>query len=85
MAIRRYGIYNPYAGRGAIKGLLLHGLHNFRDILATHVLGQAGPESRHATPSGRTPPHVVQQRYGRFLPQDRAALVAKVNQVRTAA
>ncbi|MFN7027627.1 MAG: hypothetical protein ACK4QP_24475, partial [Pseudorhizobium sp.] len=32
--IQRYGIYNPYTGRGAIKGLLPHGPHNLRDILA---------------------------------------------------
>lgn len=30
--IQRYGIYNPYTGRGAIKGLLPHGSHNLRDI-----------------------------------------------------
>ncbi len=28
LAIQRYGIYNPYTGRGAIKGLLPHGPHN---------------------------------------------------------
>lgn len=40
--IQRYGIYNPYTGRGAIKGLLPHGPHNLRDILATHILKQTG-------------------------------------------
>jgi len=25
--IQRYGIFNPYIGRGAIKGLLPHGPH----------------------------------------------------------
>ncbi|SDO00974.1 hypothetical protein SAMN05216328_1482 [Ensifer sp. YR511] len=37
-AIQRYGIYNPYTGRGAIKGLLPHGPHNVRDVLGTHIL-----------------------------------------------
>lgn len=42
LAIQHYGIYNPYTGRGAIKGLLPHGPHNARDVLATHVLKQTG-------------------------------------------
>jgi hypothetical protein len=28
LTIQRYGIYNPYRGCGAIKGLLPHGPHN---------------------------------------------------------
>lgn len=40
--IQCYGIYNAYTGRGAIKGLLPHGPHNLRDILATHILKQTG-------------------------------------------
>lgn len=40
--IQRYGIYNAYTGRGTIKGLLPHGPHNLRDILATHILKQTG-------------------------------------------
>ncbi|WP_410176692.1 hypothetical protein [Sinorhizobium medicae] len=42
LTIQRYGIYNPYTGRGAIKGLLPHGPHNVRDVLATHILKQTG-------------------------------------------
>ncbi len=41
-AIQRYGIFNPYTGRGAIKGLLPHGPHNIRDVLATHILKRTG-------------------------------------------
>ena len=40
--IQRYGIFNPYTGRGAIPGLLPHGPHSVRDVLATHVLKQTG-------------------------------------------
>lgn len=40
--IQRYGIYNPYTGRGAIKGLLPHGPHNLWDILATPILKCSG-------------------------------------------
>src|SRR3546814_10051679 len=42
MTIQRYGIYNPFTGNGAIKGLMPHGPHNIRDVLATHILKQTG-------------------------------------------
>jgi hypothetical protein len=42
LTIQRYGIFNPYTGRGAIPGLLPHGPHNIRDVLATHILKQTG-------------------------------------------
>lgn len=35
--IQRYGIYNPYTRRGAIEGLLPHGPHNVRDVLASEI------------------------------------------------
>lgn len=83
--IQRYGIYNPYTGRGAIKGLLPHGPHNVRDILATHILKQTGSYEQ-ASYAIQDTPDVVQQHYGRFLPQDKAALAAKIlNQVWEAA
>jgi hypothetical protein len=78
-------IYNPYTGRGAIKGLLPHGPHNLRDILATHILKQTGSYEQ-ASYAIQDTPDVVQQHYGRFLPQDKAALAAKIlNQVWEAA
>ncbi len=83
--IQRYGNYNPYTGRGAIKGLLPHGPHNLRDILATHILKQTGSYEQ-ASYAIQDTPDVVQQHYGRFLPQDKAALAAKIlNQVWEAA
>ncbi|WP_412050587.1 hypothetical protein ACK6D9_03080 [Hoeflea sp. Naph1] len=83
--IQRYGIYNPYTGRGAIKGLLPHGPHNLRDILATHILKQTGSYEQ-ASYAIQDTPDVVRQHYGRFLPQDKAALAAKIlNQVWEAA
>ncbi|MEN3748372.1 hypothetical protein TPR58_14450 [Sphingomonas sp. HF-S3] len=51
LIIQRYGIYNPYTERGAIKVLLPHGPHNVRDVLATHILKRTGFMSRRATPS----------------------------------
>ncbi len=81
--IQRYGIYNPYTGRGAIK--LPHGPHNLRDILATRILKQTGSYEQ-ASYAIQDTPDVVQQHYGRFLPQDKAALAAKIlNQVWEAA
>ena len=83
--IQRYGIYNPYTGRGAIKGLLPHGPHNLRDVLATHILKQTGSYEQ-ASYAIQDTPEVVRQHYGRFLPQDKAALAARIlNQVWEAA
>lgn len=74
-------IEDPYTARGAIKGLLPHGPHNLRDILATHNLKQTGSYEQ-AIHAIQDTPDVVQQHYGRFLPQDKAALAAKIlNQV----
>lgn len=85
LAIQRYGIYNPYTGCGAIKGLLPHGPHDVRNVLATHILKQTGSYEQ-ASYAIQDTPDVVQQHYGRFLPQDKAALAARIlNQVWEAA
>lgn len=85
LTIQRYGIYNPFTGRGAIKGLLPHGPHNVRDVLATHILKQTGSYEQ-ASYAIQDTPEMVQNHYGRFLPQDKAALAAKIlNQVWEAA
>lgn len=75
--IQRYGIFNPYTGRGAIPGLLPHGPHNVRDVLATHILKQTGSYEQ-ASYAIQDTPDMVAQHYGRFLPQDKAALAAEV-------
>lgn len=81
LTIQRYGIYNPYTGRGAIKGLLPHGPHNIRDVLATHILKQTGSYEQ-ASYAIQDTPEMVANHYGRFLPQDKAALAARIlNQV----
>lgn len=81
--IQRYGIYNPYTGRGAIEGLLPHGPHNVRDVLATHVLKRTGSFEQ-ASYAIQDTPDTIAEHYGRFLPQDKAALAAQVlNQVWT--
>lgn len=77
LTIQRYGIYNPYTGLGAIKGLLPHGPHNVRDVLATHILKQTGSYEQ-ASYAIQDTPEMVAQHYGRFLPQDKAALAAQV-------
>lgn len=85
LTIQRYGIYNPYTGRGAIKGLLPHGPHNVRDVLATHILKLTGSYEQ-ASYAIQDTPEMVRQHYGRFLPQDKAALAARIlNQVWDAA
>lgn len=70
--IQRHGIYNPYTGRGAIPGLLPHGPHNVRDVLATHVLKQTGSHEQ-ASYAIQDTPETIAEHYGRFLPQDKAA------------
>ena len=77
LIIQRYGIYNPYTGRGAIAGLLPHGPHSVRDVLATHVLKTTGSYEQ-ASYAIQDTPATVQAHYGRFLPQDKAALAAAV-------
>lgn len=85
LIIQRYGIYNPYTGRGAIKGLLPHGPHNVRDVLATHILKKTGSYEQ-ASYAIQDTPEMVAKHYGRFLPQDKAALAARIlNQVWDAA
>lgn len=85
LIIQRHGIYNPYTGRGAISGLLPHGPHNVRDVLATHILKLTGSYEQ-ASYAIQDTPEMVQQHYGRFLPQDKAALATKIlNQVWEAA
>lgn len=85
LIIQRYGIYNPYTGRGAIKGLLPHGPHNVRDVLATHILKQTGSYEQ-ASYAIQDTADMVAKHYGRFLPQDKSALAARIlNQVWEAA
>ncbi|WP_235587898.1 hypothetical protein [Sphingopyxis sp. H115] len=75
--IQRYGIRNPYTERGAIEGLLPHGPHNVRDVLATHILKQTGSYEQ-ASYAIQDTPDTVAAHYGRFLPQDKAALAAQI-------
>lgn len=77
LTIQRFGIYNPWTGCGAIKGLLPHGPHNIRDILATHILKQTG-SFEHASYAIQDTPEMVKKHYGRFLPQDKAQIAANV-------
>jgi hypothetical protein len=75
--IQRHGIFNPWTGRGAIPGLLPHGPHNVRDVLATHILKLTGSYEQ-ASYAIQDTPEMVAQHYGRFLPHDKAALAAQV-------
>lgn len=77
LTIQRYGIFNPYTGRGAIKGLLPHGPHSIRDVLATHILKRTGSYEQ-ASYAIQDTPSMVAKHYGRFLPQDKAAIAAQI-------
>ena len=85
LTTQRYGVFNPYTGRGAIPGLLPHGPHNVRDVLATHVLKRTGSYQQ-ASYAIQDTPEMVAKHYGRFLPEDKAAMAAQIlNEVWTAA
>jgi hypothetical protein len=77
LTIQRYGILNPYTERGAIRGLLPHGPHNIRDVLATHILKKTGSYEQ-ASYAIQDTPDMVAKHYGRFLPQDKSALAAQI-------
>ncbi len=75
--VTRYGVFNPYTGRGAIAGLLPHGPHGVRDVLATHILKATG-SYEHAAYSIQDTADTVARHYGRFLPKDKSALAAMI-------
>ncbi|MDG2528033.1 hypothetical protein [Caulobacter endophyticus] len=75
--IQRYGIYNPYTKRGAIRGLLPHGPHAVRHILATHVIKTTGSFEM-AGYAIQDTAEMVERHYARFLPQDKAGIAAAV-------
>jgi len=77
LTIQLYGIHNPYTGRGAVKGILPHGPHCIRDVIATHVLKQTG-SLQLAAFAIQTTPETVFKHYGRFLPREKLALAATV-------
>lgn len=66
-AILRYDIYNPWTGKGAIKGLPPHSPHNLRDVLATPILKQTGSYEQ-ASYAVQDTAEIIAHRYGRFPP-----------------
>lgn len=77
LTTQRYGVFNPFTGRGAIAGLLPHGPHNVRDVLATHILKTTGSFEQ-ASYAIQDTPEIVAKHYGRFLPENKAALAATI-------
>lgn len=75
--IQKYGIYNPYTKHGAIKGIMPHGPHVVRDVLATHVIKQTASYDLAAYAIQDTP-EVVKNYYCRFLPEEKVGLAAMV-------
>jgi hypothetical protein len=63
--IRRYGIYNPYTGQGAIAGLRVHPPHAARHILATHIIRVDGSFAKAAAAIFDTE-SVTAKRYAEF-------------------
>lgn len=75
--IQKYGIYNPYTGAGAIRGLLPHGPHSVRDVVATHILKQTGSYELASFALQDTVESVIRH-YARFLPHEKVAKAAEV-------
>jgi hypothetical protein len=75
--ITRFGIYNPYTNRGAIEGLLPHGPHSVRDVIATHLIKQTSSYDLTAYALHSTP-KVIEKHYCRFLAEEKTALAAKL-------
>ena len=75
--IERYGVFNPYTGRGAVRGLLPHGPHNVRDVIATHILKRTGSYEQ-AGYAIQDTAETVARYYARFLPNDKAAIAARI-------
>jgi hypothetical protein len=73
--IQRYGIYNPYTKQGAIDGLLPHGPHAVRDVLATHLLKTTGSYEL-ASFAIQDSLESVMEHYARFLPHEKVACAA---------
>lgn len=72
---------SPVHRRGAVKDLLPHGPHNVRDVLATFILKQTG-SCEQVSYAIQDMADMVAKHYGRLLPQDKAALAARIlNQV----
>jgi len=75
--VQKYGIFNPFTKRGAIEGLLPHGPHCIRDVLATHILRQTGSYELAGFAIQDTPASVMEH-YARFLPTEKSAHAAKI-------
>lgn len=63
--IRRYGIYNPYTGQGAIAGLKVHPPHAARHIMATHIIRVDGSFAKAAAAIFDSE-EVTRKRYAEF-------------------
>ena len=72
----RYLSYNKYRGEG-IPGVMPHGPHAVRDIIATFVLQQTGSYDHAAYAIGDAA-QTVREHYGRFMPKDKVRLVDKL-------
>lgn len=74
---RRFAVYNPYTKRGAIPGILPHGPHSVRHIVATFVLKRSGSfdDAARAIQDNR---ETTERHYARFAPKDGAERVNRL-------
>lgn len=74
--ITTYGIYNPFTGNGAIKGLRPHGPHSIRHVVATASVKRIRGYSD-AAALLMDSEDMVRETYARFLPGERHTLARK--------
>lgn len=67
--ITTYGIYNPWTGRGAIKGLRPHGPHSVRHVLGTHLIKNLTASDAAAALFDTE--EMIRKHYGKYSAQDR--------------
>lgn len=75
--IARHGVHNPWTGRGVVHGLLPHGPHAVRAVIATHFLKITGSVELAAQAIGDRV-EMVERHYGRYSPGGLNSLLGDV-------
>jgi hypothetical protein len=71
-----YIAHNPYLGRG-IPGVIPHGPHSVRDIVATHIIKKTGSFEL-AAYAIQDAVRTAKEHYVLFMPKDKIHLVDKI-------
>ena len=75
--VRRYAIYNPYTGKGAIPGLYVHGPQAVRHMTATDVYKMTGSFGLAGAAIFDTE-MIARKNYARIFPQQQREIIKKL-------